>query len=226
MQITEVSELGLRSAVITLARSGSPMRIVLFPMVHFGLPSFYRQVASRLSTCDLIVAEGYDGPSTTGLAYAIAHRLTRQRGASALVNQDIDYRALGVPVVWPERLTGGGRQDRLSWWGWLDVVLLVPVLTVMAAVGGRSQLLRRGYEVSDDTDPRIFLRFLQKPLLEARDDELLAELARIHDARHDEAIRVAVVYGAAHLPTVVQSLCERYGYRAIRGGEWLTVIDL
>ncbi|SCG38942.1 hypothetical protein [Micromonospora inositola] len=226
MQITEVSELGLRSAVITLARSGSPMRIVLFPMVHFGLPSFYRQVARRLAECDLIVAEGYDGPSSTGLAYAIAFRLTQQHGASGLVHQDIDYRALGVPVVWPERLTGPGRRDRLSWWGWLDVILLVPVLTVMAAVGGRGQLLRRGYEASDDSDPRLFLRFLQKPLLNDRDDELVAELARIHDVRHGEAIRVAVVYGAAHLPTVIQTLHEKYGYRAVRGGEWLTVIDL
>ncbi|MFF5171460.1 hypothetical protein ACFY3U_02355 [Micromonospora sp. NPDC000089] len=61
MQITEVSVLGLRSAVITLARPDSPLRFVLFPMVHFGLPSFYRQVADRLAACDLIVAEGYDG---------------------------------------------------------------------------------------------------------------------------------------------------------------------
>src|SRR5439155_5736896 len=38
MQITEVSVIGVRSAVIELRRPGSPLRYVLFPMIHMGQP--------------------------------------------------------------------------------------------------------------------------------------------------------------------------------------------
>jgi dienelactone hydrolase len=36
---------------------------------------------------------------------------------------------------------------------------------------------------------------------------------------------VAVVYGAAHMPAVVQTLVGRLGYRPERGGEWLLAVD-
>ncbi|HEX5542790.1 MAG TPA: hypothetical protein VFX60_14710 [Micromonospora sp.] len=225
MQITEVTDFGLRSAVLTLARSGSPLRFVLYPMVHVGQADFYRQVARRLRQCDLIVAEGYDGPSSTGLAYAIAIRLTRQRSGSRIIHQDINYQELGIPVIWPERLfRNTARRNRMPWWGWLEVALLTPILTVMMAVGVRKWVLRRGYEVSDDSDVRIFLRFLQKPLVNDVDRDLLAALCEIHEARHTEPIQVAVVYGAGHVPAVIQGLYERYRYRA-RSGEWLDIID-
>lgn len=38
MQLVEVSVTGVRSAVITLEAAGTPLRIVLFPMVHVGHP--------------------------------------------------------------------------------------------------------------------------------------------------------------------------------------------
>lgn len=40
-----------------------------------------------------------------------------------------------------------------------------------------------------------------------------------------EPIEVAVDYGAAHMPAVVQGLGEQFGYRP-RSAEWLTVIEL
>jgi hypothetical protein len=66
MQIIEVSVVGVRSAVITLTRRDSPMRFVLFPMIHLGTPGFYRAVTSRLGNCFLVVAEGIRGTSATG----------------------------------------------------------------------------------------------------------------------------------------------------------------
>ncbi|GIH10658.1 hypothetical protein Rhe02_87250 [Rhizocola hellebori] len=226
MQITEVSVAGVRSAVVALGHPNKPLRFVLFPMIHFGLPAFYREVAQRLRQCHLVVAEGYDGPSSVGLAYAIALRMTRQRAVDRLVHQDIDFEAIGVPVLWPERLgLDGGHWRRLPLLGWLDVLLLVPSLVVSMLLGGRNWLLRRNLEVSDDTDVRLFLSFLQKPILNNRDEELLEALVKIYESRADEKIDVAVVYGAAHMPAVVQGLAQRFGYRPRRGGEWLTAID-
>ncbi|MBO0870878.1 MAG: hypothetical protein J2P15_20175 [Micromonosporaceae bacterium] len=226
MQVTEVSVVGVRSAVIVLRRPESPMRFLLFPMVHIGQPAFYAEVARRLRDCQIVVAEGTDMASSTGLAYAIAMRLTGQRHGHALVKQDIDYAALGVPTVWPELgdKRTSARHRRLPVLEWLAVAVLVPVLTVMMAVGGRRWLLRQRMEVSDDSEVRIFLRFLQDALVHERDRELLETLARIHEERQAEPIDVAVAYGAAHMPAVVQGLRDRYRYRA-RTGEWLTVID-
>jgi hypothetical protein len=105
------------------------------------------------------------------------------------------------------------------------LVLMVPLLTVAMAVGGRNWLLRRNFEVSDDSEPRMRSSFLHRVILEERDELLVAAVTRIHEERNGEAIDVAVAYGAAHMPAVVQTLVGRLGYRPIRGGEWLLAID-
>jgi hypothetical protein len=57
-----------------------------------------------------------------------------------------------------------------------------------------------------------------------RDRRLLVALYRIHEARGDEAIEVAIVYGAGHVPAIVHGLVS-LGYRP-RAGEWLVVADV
>lgn len=225
MQITEVSVFGVRSAVTTFRHPSTPLRFVLLPMIHFGRRDYYQRVARRLATCGLVVAEGYDGPSSTGLAYLTAMRLTGQRGARGLVHQDIDYAALGVPVLWPDALPVAGRRDRIPMTGWLDLATLVPFLTVTMAVGGRDWLFRRNYQIDDDTEPRLRSKFLNRVFLTERDEDLLSTLSGVHEKRATEPIEVGVVYGAAHLPAVVRLLVGKLGYRPQRDGEWLTAID-
>jgi hypothetical protein len=159
------------------------------------------------------------------LAYLTALRLSLQQRSGRLVHQDIDYQALGVPTVWPDGDLLAGRYRRLPLWGWLDLVLMVPFLTVTMAVGGRDWLLRRDFEVSDDSEPRMRSSVLHRVLLEERDELLVAAVTRIHEERNAEPVDIGVVYGAAHMPAVVRTLAGRLGYRAERGGEWLLAID-
>jgi len=49
------------------------------------------------------------------------------------------------------------------------------------------------------------------------------EPAEIHHSRCDEAIDVAVVYGAEHMRAVVRHPGGRYGYWA-KDAEWMTVL--
>src|SRR6185436_12511967 len=58
VQIIEVTEFGVRSAVTRLRRDESPLEFVLYPMIHIGAAAFYADVTSRLRTADVIVAEG------------------------------------------------------------------------------------------------------------------------------------------------------------------------
>jgi hypothetical protein len=141
------------------------------------------------------------------------------------VHQDIDYERLGVPTVWPDDFLRPGRRTRMPWYGWLDVVMLLPILVVTMAVGGRNWLLRRNLEVDDSSEPQMRWSFLQKVILEERDVQLVAAIERIHAERREETVDVAVVYGAAHFPVVVRTLTARLGYRPQRNGEWLTAID-
>jgi hypothetical protein len=58
MQFIESSIIGLRSAVTTFTHPATPLRFVLFPMVHVGEQQFYDEVAARVRLCQVIVAEG------------------------------------------------------------------------------------------------------------------------------------------------------------------------
>jgi hypothetical protein len=233
VQLIEVSDLGVRSAMIRLQRRGTPLRFVLFPMIHVGAPSFYEEVARRLRTFDLVVAEGIRGPSATVKALTRSYRLYGARNRDGLTLQDIDYQSLGVPVLFPdaEASTFGASWRRLP----LNLRLQLMALLSLGGVGMRlfgSREAVAGLAEVDDlpsrqemearADPRI------GPLLEILEDDrdalLLRALDTIHDERHDEALQVAVVYGAGHMGAVVHHLDRKFRYWA-RDAEWLTVFE-
>jgi hypothetical protein len=57
MQIIEVTELAVRSAVIRLRRNGSRLRFVVYPMIHMAQPGLYKEVTRRLRQADVVVLE-------------------------------------------------------------------------------------------------------------------------------------------------------------------------
>jgi pheromone shutdown protein TraB len=61
-------------------------------------------------------------------------------------------------------------------------------------------------------------------VVDDRDRLLLRALDSIHQRRRHEAVEVAVVYGAGHMPAVVQYLSARLGYRAA-SAQWFTVFE-
>ncbi|WP_232667637.1 hypothetical protein [Pseudonocardia sp. TRM90224] len=227
MQLTELSETGVRSAVVRLSHPTKQQVIVLFPMLHFADPKFYRKVARRLRKLDVVVAEGFDRPSSTGYAILLAGRLTRQRGVRRLTFQDIDYEALGIPVIWPDRLWGNSRRrDSWTFREWVGIVCLLPVLVLAMVVGGSTVLLTSNKEFSSET-PQL------SGLVSAyRDQRLLAALDRVVDGL-DRAldqwegrpvtVTVGVVYGAAHMPAVIRHLTDRRGFYP-DGSKWLDVM--
>jgi hypothetical protein len=231
MQLIEVSVTGVRSAVITLRSARTPMRIILFPMIHLGTRDFYRSVAARLAGCDLIVAEGIAGRSVTAWALTLAYRLPARSRRLALTVQDIDYASLGVPVVRPD-ITGrqfSKRWRSVPWLQRLAVWCLVPPYALAFAVLGTRRTLGR-FVASDDMPSHLDDQVRQAVpemtdvIVDHRDALLVDSLAAIHQARQAESIDVAVVYGAGHMPAVTSELFRRYGYRP-RTAEWLTAFD-
>jgi hypothetical protein len=231
MQLIEVSMASVRSAVITLRAPGTPMRIVLFPMIHAGTPGFYRSVTARLAGCDLIVAEGISGRSVVVQALTLAYRLPARSRRLALAVQDIDYSSLGVPVIRPD-LTAG--QFRVRWrtipvLQRLAVLGLVPAFALAFGLLGTRRTLSRYLDTDDlptylEDQARQVAPQLTELILTHRDALLVDSLTTIHQQRQAEAIDVAVVYGAGHMPALTHELYRRHAYRP-SSAEWLTVFD-
>ena len=236
MQIIEVTELGVRAAVIRLRHKDRALQFVIYPMIHVGHASFYAEVESRLRGAQVIVAEGIHkgargGPSPLLSALTLSYRLLRFRRRAGLVEQNIDDDAFDVPVMKPDLDADEFRsswrriplRQRLLLWFVFPVVLL-------GRLFGRTEALwSRAMELNDlPSDQEQALSERMPGFGEAfagKRDRLIAELGRLHEQRGAEAIEVAVVYGAGHVAAMVHRLRDRYGYVA-RSAEWITVVDL
>ena len=159
-------------------------------------------------------------------ALTLTYRIIPANRRSGLVEQDIDYRALGVEVIYPD--ISGEEFDR-GWRAmpfWMRVVLWcsLPFVTIAQLVGGRRRLLAPDV-VLEDGEPGVELpEELAAVLGGERDERLFAALAELHEKRSHERIDVAIVYGAQHVPVLVHRLAATLGYRPT-SADWITMVD-
>lgn len=229
MQVIEVTGYAVRSAVITLRRRETPLKFVLFPMMHVASPAFYRDVAKRLAGCDLIVTEGVRGRSAQVGALTMAYRFAPRRARNGLVEQS--YSTLlpaDVPTINPDVSAAefAAQLRELPRWMHWGLVAVAPVFGLLFALRGPRAFMDESLVV-EDLPPTRRAELMQDDRLDEvfggeRDRRLLDALGKIHEQRQDESITVAVVYGAGHMPNVAAGMSQRYGYRP-RDGEWLTV---
>jgi hypothetical protein len=221
VQLTEMSVLGFRTSVVVFRRPGGGLRWVVVPTIHMGHADYYWSIWQRLRACQAVIAEIWDGPSSTGMAYANAMRLARQRASRDLVPQDIDYRALGVPVIFPDAyLAPDADPDRrMSRGERITATVATPILALhMALTGGDDWLGSVPLEIHDHTE-------VPRDAGDVKREELLLGVMREIDGEFAaEDMEVAVVFGALHMPTVVRELAA-LGYRVMPGAQWLTAID-
>jgi hypothetical protein len=232
VQIIETSVIGVRSAVITFRRTDTPMQIVLFPMLHLGTTNFYKAVAARLRDCQLVVAEGIKGKSATTSLLTMSYRLLGRSRRLGLVVQDLHLDTLGIPVIRPD-MTGeelGSRwRNGVRLLHRVMIIAAVPVFAAGMLLFGTRRVLGR-YLALDDLPTReqeiteAAFEDIDDNILRDRDALLIDALTSLHQERSAEPIRVAVVYGAGHIPAVAAMLVSRLGYHA-RAAEWLTVFD-
>lgn len=238
MQIIEVTEFWVRSAVIRLRHRESPLQFVIYPMIHMAEPAFYEAVTTRLGNADIVVAEGIRSDrrrrSPLLAALMLSYTTLRFNRRMKLVQQTIDYRTLGVPVINPDVTVEEFEDD------WRKVPLghrllaawcILPAIALVRLFGGTQVIWSKAMEVNDlpseeeedqndAVPPEVHVAFTG-----TRDDRLLAALYRLHEERGNEPIEVAVVYGAGHVAAIVEGLTTRLGYKA-RSADWLTVAVL
>jgi len=217
-----MSALGFRTSVTVFRRPGGGLRWVIIPTIHMGHADYYWAIWQRLRSCQAVVAEIWDGPSSTGMVYANALRLARQRASRDLVTQDIDYGALGVPIIFPDEhlAPDAGPDRRMSREERLTVTVMTPILALhMALTGDVDWLGVNPLDIDDRTE------VLWDADDRKREDLLLGVIREIDGEFAAEDTEVAVVFGALHMPTVVRELTRKFGYRVMPGARWLTAID-
>ncbi|MEV5610931.1 hypothetical protein [Streptomyces sp. NPDC052225] len=229
MQIIKVTGYAVRSAVITMRRRGTPLEFVIFPMLHVASPTFYSQVRRRLATCDLILQEGIRGKSAVVSTLTLAYRFAPRRGRNGLAEQqDSVVLPESVPVIYPDVTAAEAVAElrKLPLWMYALLLVAAPVMGLVFAVRGPRAFLDEDLAV-DDLPATARAEMLADnevahAMTDHRDRRLLAVLGRVIDERADERIRVAVVYGADHVPAIVAGLMDRHDFRP-RDAEWLTV---
>ncbi|MFD9542285.1 hypothetical protein [Streptomyces sp. NPDC060022] len=230
MQIIEVTGYAVRSAVITMRRKGTPLEFVIFPMLHVASPTFYSQVRLRLRECDLIVMEGIRGKSVGVSALTLAYRFAPRRRRNGLQEQRAELLlSEGAQVINPDVTAAEAIADLKTLPRGMYLLLMVsaPVMGLVFALRGPRAFLDEDLVVEDLPSTLRAELAADDPVTHAitdrRDQRLLDALGEIHTDRGDEPIRVAIVYGAGHVPAIVSGLRDRYGYRP-REAEWVTVL--
>ena len=229
MQIVEVTETAVRTAELQLERRQSPLRFVLYPMMHVGSPDFYAEVSRRLRAADVVVAEGGDR-SRAAWTLTAGYRALADDTRRQLMVQHLDYPP-GAEIVRPD-LQGEDFDARWQtvprWQRALARGATGVAVAGQAAFGDRWLQLVLEHVTLDDlpTNEEALtkqpLPDIDRVVMDERDKLLLTALLDLHERRHDEQAVVAVVYGAEHMRAVVPHL-GRLGYR-VRAGAWLTVL--
>jgi hypothetical protein len=247
MQFIESSIIGLRSAVTTFTRPATPLRFILFPMVHVGEQQFYDEVAARARLCQVVVAEG-----TPSQFVPAQEWMARQRWGP-FVDQVAALRleSLGVPVCWeatpdhrpknepgirPGTRTGkrdGYRSGNRQKSPVEDLISRVTDVVGAATIGLARKFIdprildsvdqAETYDESaGDLTGGWFDRNIEYNVRTVRDARLTARLDEVHRARATERVSAGVVFGAAHMPAVAAHLGGKLGYIAANS-DWLTV---
>lgn len=233
MQFLESSAIGLRAARHRLASPDHPAEVTLFPMVHVGEPGFYDRVTQEALGHDVVLVEGVHARSARIITRA--YRWLPLRRLGLVLQGRIEPGASEAEVILADM---SGPEFEARWRAmpaWLRAAVLVAAQGYglwLRLTATRAGLVRR--QSQDDLAARDLTlmhgTLAEGPLallLEARDAHLRKALAHQLDRAGGggRPRRIAVVFGAAHMPAVLAELRTRGDFRPAESS-WLDVIRL
>ena len=230
MQFIEKNSFNVRSAVYHLKKDGAP-EFLLFPMIHVGSQTFYDDIAQRLMTCDLILAEGVTSKRANllTLSYRIVKRIRR---IDLVTQQDALRTAAFRGKIMNTDMDGDAFDER---WSSLplsfrmQLFFLLPVYILHLLLFGTRQTLAENIALEDlPSQDEILLedeRFadFDSLLIDERDRTLLGNIKRVYESGDTKV--VGVIYGARHMRNAVDFLMRNLNYQVAKA-EWVTAFDL
>jgi len=230
MQFIEKNSFNVRSAVYHLKRDGAP-DFFLFPMIHVGSQTFYDEIARRLMSCDLILAEGVASKraSLLTLSYRIVKRIKRM---DLVTQQDAMKGGAFRAKITNADMAGDAfdaRWSSLPLWLRVQLLLMLPVYILYLLLFGTRQTLAENIALEDlpSSEEILFnddnFADLDSLLIDERDRTLLGNIKRVYESGGTKT--VGVIYGARHMRKAVDFLMRNLNYRVAKA-EWVTVFDL
>ncbi len=233
MQFIEKNSFNVRSAVYRLKKEGIGLEFLIFPMIHVGSPEFYEEISRRLSTCDLILAEGVKSKRANilTLSYRVINKIRRMD----LITQ---YEGMKVDGF-REKIINADMEGRAfdERWSSLPMVLraqlfiIIPVYVVYLFLFGTRETLAENLALEDlPSADEILLEDesfeqLDSLLVDERDRKLIEQIAKLYDECSEATQRIGIVYGAFHMRGVMAFLMQKLDYRVAKA-EWVKVFDL
>lgn len=225
MQILENSLFGLRSARITFLEPERKITVTLFPVIHVAEPAFYKEVYEKAYTADVVLTEGVNTAVTRRLTRAYRYMATRDNGLvlQSKAKPKASEKTRHADVT-PEEFVALWKHVPL----WLRFVatILAPFVGLKNRWFLNRVNLAKQMEM-DDLAPRDMLMSwseltqpLESALLHARDAHLL-DVLRHEVAKAAKGTEIAIIYGAAHMPAVINALPDM-GFHW-QNSTWMTV---
>ncbi len=206
------------------------MEFVVCPMIHIGTQAYYDSVRVILDGCDEVIFEGVRSFRARLITASYRWLTYRRRLALVTQNHALCMKQLSARLVHAD-VSGSEFDDewrQIAWHHRLAIFIAAPALglwlyltATRASIGKRrgvDDLRSRSDILRDDLVPGF-----DAAILDRRDQRLIAAIEAAR-ARAEPGHKVAIVYGAAHMRTVLEHLMTRHDYR-IADSQWLTVMD-
>lgn len=233
MQFTEKNSFNLRAAVYSLKRDPAGLEFVVFPMIHVGSREYYQEISRRLSTCDLILAEGVK--SRKARVLTISYRLVKKMRGLDLITQNEGIRLDAFPKeivnadmdanAFDERWSSLPIALRVQLW------LYVPLFVLYLFIFGTRELLAENLVLEDLPSSEELLSedegfsTLDSLVVDERDRKLIEHITNVDTERSHTSQKIGIVYGAFHMRCVMTFLMQKLNYRVIKA-DWVKVFDL
>jgi hypothetical protein len=233
MQFIEKNSFNVRSAVYRLKKNGSGLEFLIFPMIHVGSPEFYQEISRRLSSCDLILAEGVK--SKRAYLITLSYRIVKHIRRMDLVTQQDGMRveSFRAKIVNAD-MDGSAFDER---WSSLSVLLraqlfiIIPVFVVYLFLFGTREVLAENIALDDLPSSEEIIsededfEQLDSLIIDERDRKLIEHITRLEDQQTEDPQQIGIVYGARHMRTTIAFLMQKLNYRVAKA-EWVKVFDL
>ena len=232
MQFIEKNSFNVRSAIYRLKKDGSHLEYLIFPMIHIGSLEFYQEISRRLTSCDLILAEGLK--SRKARLLTLSYRIVKHIRRMDLVTQQdgINVENFRTKLLNAD-MDGAAFDER---WSSLPVVIrvqlffIVPIFAVYLFLFGTRETIAENLAFDDlPSSEEILtedeeLEMVDALIVDQRDRQLIEHITRL-EGEQKEAKRVGILYGARHMRSTMAFLMQKLDYRVVKA-EWVKVFDL
>ena len=202
-------------------------------MIHVGSREYYQEITRRLSTCDLILAEGVK--SKKAVALTLSYRFVNKIRRLDLITQNEGIRLDAFPKeILNADMDGNAFDERWSSFPIslrVQLFLFVPIFILYLLIFGTRELLAENLVVEDLpsseeelAEDHVFSS-LDSLLVDERDRKLIEHIVNVDNERSQTSQRIGIVYGAFHMRCVMAFLMQKLNYRVTRA-DWVKVFDL